>query len=215
MADSSFDFNALIKESRDVLKDPKSYFSTMKTTGGITEPLIKAVIYGAIAGIITFIWSIFKISATPLGLFGGATGFMAIIWYIIGAIIGLLIGAIILLVISAICKGNTDFEPNARVTAAVMVMMPVSALLGFFNIFSVTFGSIVSLAVSLYGLYLLYHGLTRTLKSDSGTSKIVIIILAALLVIFFITGIGSKRRANRFIEEFNRENQEELIEDSR
>ena len=44
MSNSVFDFNAFIKESKDVLVNPKSYFSTMKTTGGIAEPLIKAVI---------------------------------------------------------------------------------------------------------------------------------------------------------------------------
>ena len=39
MSDSTFDFNLFIKESKDVLTNPKSYFSTMKTSGGMTEPL--------------------------------------------------------------------------------------------------------------------------------------------------------------------------------
>jgi len=214
MSNSSFDFNALLKESKDVLKDPKTYFSTMKTTGGIAEPLIKVVIYGVIAGIIAFIWSLLKIGPASAGLMGGTVGFMAIIWYIIAAIIGLFIGAVILLVISAICKGSTDFESNVRVTAAVMVMMPISALLGFFSGFSITLGSIVGLAVSLYGLYLLYNGLTQTLKADTGTSKVVILILAALLVLFSIAGIGAKKRANRFIKDFNKDNLKELIQDT-
>jgi len=50
MANSTFDFNAFIKESKDVLVSPKTYFSTMKTTGGIAEPLIKATLYGVVAG---------------------------------------------------------------------------------------------------------------------------------------------------------------------
>ncbi len=74
MSNSTFDFNAFIKESKDVLVNPKSYFSTMKTTGGIAEPLIKAVIYGAVAGIIAFIWSLLKIGGGTLGMFGGAVG---------------------------------------------------------------------------------------------------------------------------------------------
>jgi hypothetical protein len=61
MSDSTFDFNVFIKESIDVLVNPKSYFSTMKTTGGMSEPLIKAVIYGAIAGAIAFIWSLLNL----------------------------------------------------------------------------------------------------------------------------------------------------------
>lgn len=212
MSNSTIDFNAVIKESKDVLKDPKTYFSTMKTTGGIAEPLIKALIYGTVAGIIAFIWSLFKIGGASSGLLGGAIGFMAIIWYIVAAVIGLFIGAVILLVISAICKGSTDFESNIRVTAATMVMMPISALLGFVTGLSITLGSIVGLAVSLYGLYLLYHGLTQTLKADTGTSKIVVLILAALVILFTIMGIGAKKKASKFMEEFNKEEFKEQIE---
>jgi len=212
MSNSTIDFNALIKESKDVLKDPKTYFSTMKTTGGIAEPLIKALIYGAVAGIIAFIWSLFKIGGASSSLLGGAAGFVAIIWYIVAAVIGLFIGAVILLVVSAICKGSTDFESNIRVTAAAMVMMPISALLGFITGLSITLGSIVGLAVSLYGLYLLYHGLTQTLKADTGTSKIVVLILAALLILFTILGIGAKKKASKFLEDFNKEDFKEQIE---
>ena len=214
MSNSSFDFNALIRESKEVLKDPKAYFSTMKTTGGLAEPVIKAVIYGLVAGIIIFIWSLFRIGPASFGLMGGAIGFMAIIWYTVGAVIGLFIGAIILLVISAICKGSTDFETNIRVTAALMVMMPISALLGFFMGISITLGTLVSLAVSLYGLYLLYHGLTQTLKADTGTSKVVVLILAALIVLFSVMGIGARKKASRLMEDFNQKDLKELIEDA-
>ena len=215
MSNSTFDFNALVKESKDVLKDPKVYFSAMKTTGGIAEPVIKAVIYGVLAGIIAFIWSLLKIGSVSSGMLGGAIGLMAIIWYIVAAIIGLFIGAVIILVISAICKGTTDFESNIRVTAALMVMMPISALLGVFMGISITLGSIISLAVSLYGLYLLFHALTQTLKADTGTSKIVVIILAALLVLFSVIGIGAKKKASKFMEDFNQKDLKELIQDAR
>lgn len=214
MSNSTFDLNAFLKESKDVLVNPREYFSTMKTTGGIAEPLIKAVIYGVVAGIIVFLWSILKLGGATSGLMGGAIGFMAIIWYIMAAIIGLFIGAVILLIISAICKGNTDFEANVRVTAAAMVIMPISALLGFFTGLNITLGSIVSLVVSLYGLYLLYHGLVQALKADAGTSKIVMYILAAVLVLFMIIGIGVKKKASRFMEDYNNKDLKELIEDA-
>ena len=153
MSDSTFDFNLFIKESKDVLVNPKSYFSTMKTTGGMTEPLIKAVVYGAIAGALAFVWSLLKIGAVTGGLFGGAIGIMVFIWSIIGAIIGLFIGAVILLIISSICKGSTDFEANMRVTAAVMVVMPISAFLGFAGHFNLYLGVIVGLAVNIFALW--------------------------------------------------------------
>lgn len=214
MSDSTFDFSSFIKESKDVLVTPKTYFSTMKTTGGIAEPLIKAVIYGAIAGIIKFLWSLLHLGGVAGGIFGGAVGVMLFVWAIVGAVIGLFIGAVIILVISAICKGSTDFEANVRVTAATMVIMPVSALLGFVSGLNFTAGMIVSVAVNLFTLYLLYNALVETLKAKPETSKIVMIVLAALLVLFMLVGLGAKKRASTFMDEFNKTDFKELIQDA-
>jgi len=194
MSDSSFDFNLFIKESKDVLVNPKSYFSTMKTTGGMAEPLIKAVIYGAIAGAITFIWSLLG-----MGALGGAIGIMAFIWSIIAAIIGLFIGAVIVLVISSICKGNTDFEANMRVTAAVMVMMPISSLFGFAGHLNLYLGIIFGLAVYIFALWLLYNGLVEALKTNAETTKIVSYVLIAIIVLIMLLGF----KARKYMYQFN------------
>ncbi len=83
MSNGTFDFNAFIQESKETLLNPKSYFSTMRTSGGIVEPLIKAVIYGAIGGAILFLWSLLRISPMASGLWGGGLGIMIVISYII------------------------------------------------------------------------------------------------------------------------------------
>ncbi len=194
MSDSSFDFNLFIKESKDVLINPKSYFSTMKTTGGMAEPLIKAVIYGAIAGALTFIWSLLG-----MGALGGAIGIMAFIWSIIAAIIGLFIGAVIVLVISSICKGNTDFEANMRVTAAVMVIMPISAFFGFAGHLNLYLGVIIGLAVYIFALWLLYNGLVEALKTNAETTKIVSYVLIAIIVLIMLLGF----KARKYMYQFN------------
>jgi hypothetical protein len=213
MSDSTFDFNLFIKESKDVLVNPKSYFSTMKTSGGMTEPLIKAVIYGAVAGALTFIWSLLRIGAMTGGLFGSAIGIMVFIWSIIGAIIGLFIGAVILLVISSICKGNTDFEANMRVTAALMVVWPIRSFFGFAGHFNIYLGVIIGLAVSIFALWLLYNGLVEALKSNPETSKIVSYVLIALIVIFTLIGFATVRRAHQFMNEFNNRDRKEMMKD--
>lgn len=210
---STFDVNAFIKESKDTLLSPKTYFPEMKISGGMAEPLIKAVIYGAVAGIIAFLWSIIGLGAVGAGFMGGAVGAMALVWGIVGAIIGLFIGAVILLVISAICKGNTDFEANLRVVASTMVIMPVSALLGFTMGINTVLGSIIALAVNLYALYMLYHGLTGALKAKADTTKIVMYVLGALLVLFMIMGMGAKKRMNSFVNDFNSDEVREMLKD--
>jgi hypothetical protein len=213
MSNGTFDLNEFIKESKDVLVNPKSYFSTMKTSGGMTEPLIKAVIYGALAGILHLIWGFLKIGALTGGLFGGALGIMAFVWSIVAAIIGLFIGAVILLVISSICKGNTDFEANIRVTAAVMVIMPISALFGFASGLNIYFGLIISLAVDIFALWLLYNGLTESLKSKPETTKIVMYVLVALFVLMVLAGFGARRKANQLMRDFNNTDFKEQIQE--
>lgn len=213
MSDRTFDFNEFIKESKDVLVNPKSYFSTMKTSGGMTEPLIKAVIYGAIAGVIAFIWSLLNLGALGGSMFGGGFGIMILIWKIIGSIIGLFIGAVILLVISSICKGNADFEANLRVTAAVMVVMPISAFFGFAIHINIYLGTIIGLAVSIFALWLIYNGLVEALKTNPETTKIVAYVLIVITVLFMIFTIGKLNKANRFMKEFNNQDMKELRRD--
>jgi hypothetical protein len=215
MSDSTFDFNLFIKESKEVLLNPKTYFAALKTSGGMSEPLIKAVVYGALSGAISFLWSLLHIGTTSYGMFGGgAIGVMTFIWSVIGAIIGLFIGSVILLVISSICKGNTDFEANMRVTATLMVMMPISAFFSFAGYFNIYLGVIVSLAIGAYSLWLLYIALIETLKANPETSKIVTYVLIALLVVFTLAGIGVKKRADRFMDEFSNKDLNELLKDT-
>jgi hypothetical protein len=211
MSNETFDFNAFIAESKETLLNPKSYFSTMKTSGGIAEPLIKAVVYGTLSGIIYLIWSFLKIGAVGGGLLGGAVGFMVFIWAIISAVVGLFIGGVILLIISSICKGNGDFEANLRVTAAVMVVMPIAALLSFTTFINPYLGVVVSLAISAYALWLLYNGLVESLKGNSATAKIVCYVIIAIMALFLLLGLSARSRymsysrdANKYLQEVNK-----------
>jgi hypothetical protein len=177
MSNLSFDFKAFIKESIDVLINTKSYFSTMKTTGGVSEPLIKALIYGAVAGIIGFLWNLVNLGGPVIS---SISGFMIIIWFIIGAIVGLFVGAVLLYIISGICRGSKDYEANVRVIAATLVLFPFNVLLSFTGGLNVIAGIGIMLAIDFFALYLLYHGLIQTLKANPVSVKIVIILLAIL-----------------------------------
>jgi len=178
-----FNFQQFIEDSKNVLIAPKEYFTSMAKEGGLGEPIIKALIYGALAGIISMIWSIAGLGAIGGalgGAIGGGIGIMILVWAIIGAIVGLFIGGVIVLVISAICGGNTDFEANVRVTASMMVLSPINAVLGILAGIHFSIGAIVSLLVSLYGLYLLYQALVNALAAKEGTAKVVSIVLAVI-----------------------------------
>lgn len=211
MSDTTFDFNVFIGESKEVMANPKSYFSTMRTSGGMAEPLIKAVIYGVVAGIFIMIWSLLHLSPATSGMMGGAVGFMAFIGYIIAAVIGLFVGAVVVLVLSSIAKGNTDFEACARVTASIMVLMPVNAFLSVITGLNIYLGLIISLIVNLFGIWLLYNALVETLKAKQDTSKIIMYVLIALVVLFSLIGLGGRSRADRILNDFSSNDLKEII----
>ncbi|NLN30046.1 MAG: hypothetical protein GX158_02215, partial [Bacteroidales bacterium] len=96
----------------------------------------------------------------------------------------------------------------------LMVMMPVSAFLGFFMGINIILGTIVSLAVSLYGLYLLYHGLVQALKANAGSSRVLVLVLAALLILFSLIGMGARKKAASYLKDFNTGQLQEYYEDS-
>ncbi|MDY6800174.1 MAG: YIP1 family protein [Bacteroidota bacterium] len=202
MSNQGFSFKKFFEDSKKALLSPKEYFSTMETTGGIGEPVVKALIYGAIAGIFALIWSLLNLSASS-GLFGGAVGFLALIWSIIAAVIGVFIGAVIVLIISSIAKGNSEFEPSMRVAAAIMVIMPISAFFGFLGGVRIL-STVINLAINLYGLYLLYLAVTLVLKGEDKPAKIVSYVLGGLLILFFIIGLGTRSAVNKYEKETNK-----------
>ena len=208
MSNESINLNKILKDSRETLLNPKEYFGSMPLSGGFTEPLIKAAIYGTLAGLFALLWSVLGFGAVGAGFLGGAIGIMALIWTIVGAVIGLFIGGVIMLVISAICGGNTDYEANVRVTASLMVMYPINAVLAFFNGINFTLGGIITLVVSLYSIYLLYLAAIHALKGKESSAKIVAIVLLVISLLGFFTG----QRATKSLRDYTDMFEEEMVD---
>lgn len=192
MAEAAFDFKKFIDETKATLLTPADYFSVMAKTGGFAEPLIKAVIYGFVAALINLLWVTLSLGAVGGafgGMLGGGVGVMGLVMSIIGSIIALFIGGAIVLVISAICGGSTEYEANVRVTASIMAISPISALFGFLSGFNLWLGGIASIAVSLYGLWLLYNAIVKALGGKEGPAKVIAIVLAVIPVLMIISGL--------------------------
>ena len=68
MSEQKFDFNQFISDSKETLLNPKSYFATMKLDGGMGEPLIKALIYSVVAGVLYLIWSFLIVGGVAGGI---------------------------------------------------------------------------------------------------------------------------------------------------
>jgi hypothetical protein len=212
-----FDFKQFIEDSKAVLLNPKEYFSKMPVSGGFGEPIIKALIYGIIIGVINYIWFLTGLGiASGMSWLGSGAGIMAIFGLIIFSVIGLFVGGVIMLVVSAILGGNTDYEANVRVVASLMVISVVSSALNFFDGINLYLGVIVSIAVSLWGLYITYHALTLSLKAGEKGAKILLIVFAVLVVIFSFSGIAARKAMQNFpgvnnIENMSEEDQQKAV----
>lgn len=161
------------------------------------EPILKALVYGAIAGVFVLIWSFLNISGFTGGIFGSAVGIAGFFWSIFGAVIGVFIGGLIVLIVSAICGGNTEFEPNMRVAAAIMVLLPINAFLGFFDGINFALGSVISLLVNLYGIYMLYWAVRGVLNAKEQPARIVSYVLGGVMVLFLIIGLATRNAVQK------------------
>ena len=179
------DLRRLLIESRETLLNPQEYFPSMELTGGYSEPVIKAAIYGIIAGLLSLLWTALGLSALGGSIWSGVTGITALISSIIGAIVAVFIGGGIMLIISAICGGDTDYEANVRVAASLMAIYPINAFMAFLYGINTNVGSFVGLAISLYSLYLLYHAAILALRGKKSSARIVVIVLVFLSLLSF------------------------------
>jgi hypothetical protein len=203
MNTSSFNFNVFLEESKQTLLKPATYFTSMKTGGGFADPVIKSIIYGALAGFFVFLWSVVHVTGMSGSYLAGTAGIMGFIMTIVGVLLGLLVGGVIMLILSTLTGGNSDYETNVRVTASVMILIPVSSFLSFFTGISHFLGVIVSLFVNLYGVYLIYLALTRTLKGKDSNARIISMVLAVLAVIIMISALSKRRIGKRYIRDFD------------
>ena len=210
MSNGNFSLNKLYRDSMKALFRPKAYFTSMETGGGIGEPLIKALIYGIVAGVFILIWSLLDIIGVTTGTFSGNVGVIGFFANILGAVVGVLIGGLIVLILSYICSGKRNYETNMRVTAAIMVVLPVNAVLGFLGGISVALGVVVTLLIHLYCVYMLYNALTTTLQGEKKPAKAISYIVGALLVVFTIIGLFSKNAGQGETSLYEKGSQQEV-----
>ncbi len=211
-----FNFGKFIEDSKNALLKPKEYFESMPTSGGFIEPIIKVLIYGVIIGIFAFLWSVagLRLAGGPAWL-GGGVGIVAFFGSIMGSLIGLFIGGVIMLIVSAIFGGNTDYEANVRVVASLMIISVIQGALDFFDGINLYLAAIVSIAFSLYSLWMTYHALVHTLKAKENSSRIFLIIMSVLVVIFTFGGIAAKKVAKSISANYGLDNLENMTKAER
>jgi hypothetical protein len=197
MSNLYFDVNLFLQESKNTLLNPNKYFSSMKISGGYSEPLIKTIAYGTLTGLVYLVCWLFRIKSFGAGYTGDVVGLLAFIKIIVVTIIGSFIGALLLVIISTFCRGNSDFERSFRVTSSLMAILPVYSVLSISWVINIYFGVTISLIMSLYFLWLLYFGLTAALRGRQKSVQIVLYIIMVIVVFFLVLNVRSVRRQDK------------------
>lgn len=172
--------NAL-KHVKDILINPKRYFTKIVADGNMEEAMFKAFIYGLLGGCLVLL----------LRLIGGATitisaVFTAIVIVPVLAVALLFVMGGLLMLVSEITGGERDWEIAIKGLASVFFIYPVILVLNALA-FNCTSMWIISLVVDLYVLFLFYNISLYCMRGKKANVIVVIGILALFLATVYAT----------------------------
>ncbi len=170
-----------LKRIKDLLINPKRYFTKIVADGNMEEAMLKAFIYGLIGGCLVLL----------LRLLGGATItigaiFTALIIVPVLAVALLFVLGGLMMLVSEITGGERDWEIAIKGLASVFFVYPVILALNALA-FNCTSVWIVSLIGDAYVLFLFYNIALYCMRGKRSNVIIVIAILALFLITIYAT----------------------------
>ncbi len=170
-----------LKSVKDILINPKRYFTRIVADGNLEESMLRAFIYGLLGGILVLL----------LRLIGGATitisaVFTAIIIVPVLAVALLFLMGGLLMLVSEITGGERDWEIAIKGLASVFFIYPVILVLNALA-FNCTSMWIISLLVDIYVLFLFYNISLYCMRGKKMNVIVVIGILALFLATVYAT----------------------------
>jgi len=170
-----------LKKIRDLIINPKRYFTKIVADGNMGEAMLKAFIYGLLGGCLVLL----------LRLIGGATitigsVFTALIIVPVLAVALLFVLGGLMMLVSEITGGERDWEIAIKGLASVFFVYPVVLVLNAlaFNCISMW---IISLIVDAYVLFLFYNIALYCMRGKRSNVLIVIAIFALFLITVYAT----------------------------
>lgn len=185
--------SGIVSTALKVITNPSGFYREMPKTGGFQHPVIFLVAMMVVSMVIGYIGSLAHIGVSPMG--GGMMGAGALAGIIIAPIIGLIfsfIAAGILFVIWKIMGSQENYEMAYRCAAYSSGIIPVTSVLGFIPYLG-------SVAVLLWGFYLLIIASIEVHKIKSSLSWTVWGIIAAL---FIMLSLSAQYAARKFSGEW-------------
>lgn len=169
------------KRIRNIIVNPKRYFTKIVADGNLEESMLKAFLYGLLGGILVLI----------IRLMGGATItlgaiFTAVMIVPVLAVTLLFVMGGLLMLVSEITGGERDWEIAIKGLASVFFIYPVILVLNAlaFNCVSIW---VISLLVDMYILFLFYNISLYCMRGKRNSVLMVIGILALFMLTVYAT----------------------------
>ncbi|MDW2995110.1 MAG: hypothetical protein R8N24_03765 [Alphaproteobacteria bacterium] len=170
-----------IKHIRNVIVNPKRFFTKIVADGNMEESMLRAFLYGLLGGCLVLL----------IRLLGGATItlgaiFTAIIIVPVLAVALLFVMGGLMMLVSEITGGERDWEIAIKGLASVFFVYPVILVLNAlaFNCVSMW---VISLLVDFYILFLFYNISLYCMRGKKSNVVLVIGILALFMVTVYAT----------------------------
>lgn len=174
-------FKNAFKHIRNLIVNPKRYFTKIVADGNMEEAMLKAFLYGLLGGCLVLL----------IRLLGGATItigaiFTAIIIVPVLAVALLFVFGGLMMLVSEITGGERDWEIAIKGLASVFFIYPVILVLNALA-FNCTSIWVISMLVDMYVLFLFYNISLYCMRGKRGNVLLVIGVLALFMVTVYAT----------------------------
>ena len=166
---------------KNVIVNPRRFFSQIVADGDIEESMLKAFIYGLLGGL----------AVLGIKLIGGATitinsVFTAVVIVPVIAVALLFIGGGLLMLVSEMTGGERDWEIAIKGLASIFFIYPVILVLNAvaFNCLSMW---IISIIGDLYVLFLFYNIALYCMRGRRVAVAVVVGIFAIFMLTVYLT----------------------------
>ena len=174
-------FKNALKHIRNLIVNPKRYFTKIVADGNMEEAMLKAFLYGLLGGCLVLL----------IRLLGGATItigaiFTAIIIVPVLAVALLFVFGGLMMLVSEITGGERDWEIAIKGLASVFFIYPVILVLNALA-FNCTSIWVISMLVDMYVLFLFYNISLYCMRGKRGNVLLIIGVLALFMVTVYAT----------------------------
>lgn len=182
-------FKRAFKHVRDIVVNPRHYFTKIVADGNMEEAMFKAFLWGLLGGVLVFVINMLTGASFTIGSLFNAL----IITPVIAVGILFVMGGLLMLV-SEITGGERDWEIAIKALASVFFMYPV--ILGVNALaFNCTSIWIISILVDIYILFLFYNIALYAMRGNRSN----VIMVFAIIALFLLTVYATDYRMGWFV----------------